>query len=258
MIIKLLAKIGRLNTVIIITLIAVAASLTATMAAVALLNNQGYALHTEIAAMLAACVPLLVALPIAWLLVGLLLRIHVDEQEMRSLASYDSLTGLPSRHAFFDNASNYVSLAQREHKTFSVMIIDLDHFKSINDRYGHPAGDAVLKLFADVVNSVARRSDIIGRVGGEEFAIVLPSTNASKALEFSERLHHAINQAVLKYKGSAIRYTASIGLSEFDTDSEDSLDDLLASADLALYQAKQSGRNQTATFNPQLTQAAAG
>ena len=256
--IKLLAKIGRLNTVIVITLIAVVASLAATMATVTLLNNQGYALHSEIAAILAACIPLLIAPPIAWFLVGLLLRIHEVEQEMRSLASYDSLTGLPSRHAFFDNANNYVSLARREQIIFCVMIIDLDHFKSINDRYGHPAGDAVLRGVADVVNSVARSSDIMGRLGGEEFALVLPSTNTLKALEFSERLHHAINQAVLKYKGSAIRYTASIGLSEFDTDSGDSLDDLLARADLALYQAKQSGRNQTATFNPQLTQAAAG
>lgn len=256
--IKLLARIGRLNTVIIITLIAVAASLAATMAAVDLLNNRGYGLHTEIAAALAACIPLVVAPPIVWYLVDLLLRIHRVEQEMRALASYDSLTGLPSRHAFFDNANNYVSLARRESKTFSVMIIDLDHFKSINDRYGHPAGDAVLKLFADVLNSVVRRSDITGRLGGEEFAIVLPSTNISEALEFSGRLHHAIGQAVLKYKGSAIRYTASIGLSEFETDSGNNVDELLARADLALYQAKQSGRNQTAVFNPQLTQAAAG
>ena len=183
--IKLLAKIGRLNTVIIITLIAATASLAVTMAAVTLLNNQGYGLHSEIAAMLAAFIALIVAPPIAWFLVDLLLRLHRVEQEMRALASYDSLTGLPSRHAFFDNANNYVSLAQREHKPFSVMIIDLDHFKSINDRHGHPAGDAVLKLFADVVNSVARRSDIVGRLGGEEFAIVLPSTTSPEALEFS-------------------------------------------------------------------------
>jgi len=255
---KLLAKIGRLGTVIIVILIAVVASLAATMAAVTLLNARGYGLHTEIATMLAAGITLLVAPPIGWYLVDLLFRVHRVEQEMRALASYDSLTGLPSRHAFFDNAKNYVSLARREQNPFSVMIIDLDHFKSINDSHGHPAGDAVLKLFANVVNSVARRSDIIGRLGGEEFAIVLPSTNTSEALEFSGRLHHAVSQAVLKYKGSAIRYTASIGLSEFDTDSEDSLDDLLARADLALYQAKQSGRNQTATFNPQITQAAAG
>ena len=256
--VKLLAKIGRLNAVIIISLIAASASLGTTMVAVTLLNNQGFGLNTEIAAILSAAIALVVAPPIVWFLVDLLLRVHLVEQEMRSLASYDSLTGLLSRHAFFDNANNYVSLAKREHRPFSVMIIDLDHFKLINDRYGHPAGDAVLKLFADVTNSVARRSDIVGRLGGEEFAIILPNTTAAKALEFSARLHTAINKAVLTFKDKAIKYTASIGLTEFDTDSKDSIDDLLARADLALYQAKHSGRNQTATFNPQLTQAAAG
>jgi diguanylate cyclase len=256
--VKHLAKIGRLNTVIIISLIATSASFGTTMVAVTLLNNQGFGLNTVIAAILSAAIALVVAPPIVWFLVDLLLRVHRVEQEMRSLASYDSLTGLLSRHAFFDNANNYVSLAKREHRPFSVMIIDLDHFKLINDRYGHPAGDAVLKLFADVTNSVARRSDIVGRLGGEEFAIVLPNTTAAKALEFSARLHTAINKAVLTFKDKAIKYTASIGLTEFDTDSKDSIDDLLARADLALYQAKHSGRNQTATFNPQLTQAASG
>jgi diguanylate cyclase (GGDEF)-like protein len=256
--IKLMAKIGRFNTVIILTLTAVMAALAAALIAVNVLNQQGYSLHTENTVILSACVTLVVATPIIWLLVDLLLRSHRVEQEMRSLASYDSLTGLLSRHAFFDNANIYVSLARREHKPFAVMIIDLDHFKSINDRYGHPAGDAVLKLFADITNSVARRSDIVGRLGGEEFAIVLPSTTTAEALEFSERLHAAINKAVLKFNDIAIRYTVSIGLTEFGTDSKDSIDDLLARADLALYQAKHSGRNQTAAFNPQHTQAAAG
>lgn len=256
--IGLLVRIGRLNSVIVVTAIAAVAALCVTMVAITALNSQGHSLNTEIAAILSVCVSAAVAPPIAWILVDMLLRIHAVEQEMRSLASYDSLTGLLSRHAFFDNANNYVSLAKRENKTFAVMIIDLDHFKSINDRYGHPAGDAVLQLFADVINSVARRSDIAGRLGGEEFAMVLPSTSTAEALEFAERLHGAIHKAVLKFKGKAIKYTASIGLTEFDTDSEDSIDDLLARADLALYQAKQSGRNQTATFNPQLTRAAAG
>jgi diguanylate cyclase (GGDEF)-like protein len=184
--------------------------------------------------------------------------VHRDEQKMRSLASYDSLTGLLSRHAFFDNTNNYVSLAKREKNPFSVLIIDLDHFKNINDRYGHPAGDAVLRLFADVVNSVARRSDIIGRLGGEEFAMVLPSTSASEAVEFSERLHEAINKAVLKYNGSAIKYTVSIGLAEFTSESVHSVDDLLAQADVALYQAKQAGRNRTATYRPESHRAATG
>lgn len=256
--IRLLVKIGRFNSVVIITAIAAAAALGVTSLAVAALNVQGFDLNTEIAAILAVCVTLAVAPPIAWFLIDLLLGIYHLEQKMRSLASYDSLTGLLSRHAFLDSANNYVSLSRREKNPFSVLIIDLDHFKSINDRFGHPAGDAILKLFADVANSVARRSDIIGRLGGEEFAMVLPSTSTDEALEFSERLHGAINKAVLKFDGAAIRYTASIGLTQFDIESEDSIDDLLARADLALYQAKQAGRNQTATFNPQLTRAAAG
>ena len=255
--IRHLARLGRLNTVLTLMLLAALASLAVTLAAVSVLNQLGFGLQTDIASMLSVGVALVVTIPFAWFLIDLLLRVHRDEQRMRSLASYDSLTGLLSRHAFFDNSNNYVSLAQREKKPFSVLIIDLDHFKLINDRYGHPAGDAVLKLFADVVNSVARRSDIIGRLGGEEFAVVLPSTTSSEAVEFSERLHQAIGKAVLKFNGNAIRYTASIGLAEFDTDSEDGIDDLLARADLALYQAKQNGRNQTAIFNPQLDQAAA-
>lgn len=256
--IGLLVKIGRLGSVIGITAIATLLSIIVTLTTTSLLNQQGYDLNSDITVLLATGVPMVVTPPLAWSLVGLVLRIHRVEQEMRSLASYDSLTGLLSRHAFFDNASNHVSLARRERSPFAVLIVDLDHFKSINDRYGHPAGDAVLKLFADVVNSVTRRSDIVGRLGGEEFAMVLPSTPTAEALEFSERLHAAINKAVLKFNNSAIRYTASIGLTEFDVESEDNVDDLLARADLALYQAKQAGRNQTATFNPKLTQAANG
>ena len=114
----------------------------------------------------------------------------------------------------------------------------------------------MLKLFADVINSVARRSDIVGRLGGEEFAIVLPSTSNLEAIEFSGRLHNAIDKAVLKYNGAAIKYTASIGLTAYDPGSSDNIDDMLARADLALYQAKRSGRNQTATFNPEIRQVA--
>ena len=107
----------------------------------------------------------------------------------------------------------------------------------------------MLKLFADVVNSVARRSDIIGRLGGEEFALILPSTNTAEALEFSDRLHNVVNKAVLKYQDEIIHYSVSIGLASSQPGTNDSIDKLLARADLALYQAKRGGRNQTAIFN---------
>ena len=115
-----------------------------------------------------------------------------------------------------------------------------------------------MKLFADVVNSVARRSDIVGRLGGEEFAIILPTTSTDEALEFSARLHKAVNQAVLKFGGALINYTVSIGLAPSSTARVNNLDNLLTRADLALYQAKRNGRNQTLVFNENTERAATG
>ena len=248
--IRLLAKLGRFNTVAMITIIAVAASVLVTTSAVLILNGYyGFSIRLNVALALVIGVTLVVAPLINWVLVGIMLRIYRLEKEMRDLASYDTLTGLLSRHAFLENANRAISLANRHGTAFAVLIIDIDHLKSINDQHGHPAGDAVLKLLAEVVNSVARRSDIVGRLGGEEFAMLLPSTNTDEAREFCERLHEAIGKAVLNYQNSVIRYTVSIGLTASSTGSLDSIENLLAHADLALYQAKRDGRNQTAVFN---------
>ena len=257
--VKLLTEIGRLNTVVIVTLIAMLAAIIVTMSGVTLLNYfHGFQIRIGLALAFAAGVPLVVTPPIGWVLVGLLMTIARQEEEMRNLASYDTLTGLLSRHAFFETANSHISLANRNKSLFVVMLVDLDHFKSINDQYGHPAGDAVLKLFADVVNSVARRSDIVGRLGGEEFAIILPTTSTDEALEFSARLHKAVNQAVLKFGGALINYTVSIGLAPSSTARVNNLDNLLTRADLALYQAKRNGRNQTLVFNENTERAATG
>jgi GGDEF domain-containing protein len=235
--IRLLAKLGRFNTVAIITVIAAAASVLVTTCAVLILNTYyGFSIRLNVALALVIGVTLVVAPLINWILVGIMLRIYRLEKELRNLASYDSLTGLLSRHAFLENANRAISLAN----------------------HGNPAGDAVLKLLADVVNSVARRSDIVGRLGGEEFAMLLPSTNTDEAREFCERLHEAISKAVLNYQNSVIRYTVSIGLTASSTGSLDSIENLLAHADLALYQAKSDGRNRTAVFNYATEQVVAG
>jgi diguanylate cyclase (GGDEF)-like protein len=256
--VKLLKDIGQTNTVVIITLIAALAAVTVTAGTVLLLNYSGFDIRLGIAVAFAVGVPLIVTPPIAWVLVSLLLKISRMEEEMRDLASYDSLTGLLSRHAFFESANSHVSLANRNKSLFAVMLIDLDHFKTINDQYGHPAGDAVLRLFADVVNSVARRSDIVGRLGGEEFAIILPTTSTEEALEFSSRLNKAVDQAVLKFGDAIIDYTVSIGLTASSTARVNNLDNLLTRADLALYQAKRNGRNQTLVFRESVERAATG
>jgi len=237
----------------VITAISALTSVFVTGLLVSGLNAYGFDINFIIALQLAAVVSFVVAPIASWYLVGLMLRIYRLEEEMRNLASYDSLTGLLSRHAFFSSASNYIALAKREHSIFSMLIVDLDYFKSINDQYGHPAGDAVLKLFAEVTNSVSRQSDIVGRLGGEEFALLLPGTSSDEAMEFSTRLHDAIHKAVLKYREAMIKYTVSIGLTSYDSDSDDNIDTLLARADSALYQAKRNGRNQTAIFVDEAT-----
>jgi len=254
--VKLLAKLGRFNSVVIFTIITAAASIAVTLIAIAILNSHGLDIRFELAIILTTLVPLVVAPPILWFLVNLILRMYQAEEELRNPASSDSLTGLLSRHAFFSSANNYVSLAIREQTVFSVMIINLDHFNLVNDKYGQPAGDAVLKHFSKVIRNVARGSDITGRLGGEEFAMVLPSTSTREAIEFSDRLHHAINKAVLKHSDTNIKYTASIGLTSFEPGTSVSIDELLARADLALYQAKREGSNQTSTFNPAIKQVA--
>jgi diguanylate cyclase (GGDEF)-like protein len=256
--IKLLANLGRFNTVAMITIIAATASIVVTAIAVTILNSYGFDIRFKPAVVLSVLVPLVIAPPICWVLVNQIWRMYQAEEELRNPASNDSLTGLLSRHAFFSSTNNYVSLATRQQTIFSVMIIDLDHFKAINDKFGQSAGDAVLKHFANVVTNMARGSDITGRLGGEEFAVVLPSTTTREAIEFSDRLHQAINKAVLKHNDEIIKYTASIGLTSFEPGTSVSIDELLARADLALYQAKREGHNQTSTFNPAVKQVATG
>ncbi len=248
----MIAKIVNLKrsyTVAIITLIAIVVSSLLTLVGILLFDPAGFSFN--LAFWISILLPMLIAPAISWPLIGLLLETYQTEQKMRELASHDTLTGLLTRHAFFESALSYVTLAKREKSAFSIAIVDLDLFKKINDRYGHPTGDAVLQLFASVLYSVSRRSDIIGRVGGEEFALLLPSTQQAEAYEFCQRLHGAIGKAVLKHDHGLISYTASIGLASFDSNSQDSVENMLALADKALYKAKNNGRNQTAIYSDQ-------
>lgn len=164
------------------------------------------------------------------------------------LATYDSLTGLLNRQTFLTNATKFLLLAKREKKIFSILMIDLDYFKIINDQYGHAAGDEVLKSFAKTIRNVLRESDFISRYGGEEFAILLPNLDADTALPFTERLHTAIRESVIKYNHALISYTVSMGLTSFSLEDTENIKQLLEQADKALYFAKENGRNCTAIF----------
>ena len=165
------------------------------------------------------------------------------EEQLANLVRTDSLTGLYSRSYFMEQSEEIIRLMKRHHRPMSVMIADLDHFKRINDTYGHLGGDRVLVTFAETCRKVIRESDLLGRLGGEEFGLVLPETPLQQARVLAERLREATAEAITMLEGRQISLTVSIGLVEM-TQNEYSISTLLRRADHALYQAKDAGRNQ--------------
>ena len=154
-------------------------------------------------------------------------------------ASHDALTGLLNRRAF---AQAMERLAAGGSGALSLLLVDIDHFKQINDRYGHAAGDAALRACADTCRQLLGSDDVIARIGGEEFAIVLPGTGPHRAHALTERLCHAVCSTPVAFEGELIRMTISIGLCHAAASGFD-LDDMMRKADRGLYRAKKAGRN---------------
>jgi len=169
------------------------------------------------------------------------------EDELHRLANTDPLTGVHNRRFFFDLAEREVPRFIRNKHPVSVLLADIDHFKRVNDTYGHAAGDVVLKGFVAVLKGQLRDYDILGRLGGEEFAIVLPEVSPEGAHEAAERLRASVEQAVVKTTEGDVKVTVSIGLAGVDADAP-TLDAALSLADEALYRAKSLGRNRVETY----------
>ena len=159
----------------------------------------------------------------------------------RRAATTDHLTGLPNRRAFLQGASELCARQARKREPVTLMMFDLDHFKSINDRFGHATGDEALKVFAGVLNTGMRADDIIGRLGGEEFAVIVPGT-IDVAEKIGERIRSGFEQAGQVIDGHLVRGTVSIGAAACHAPVTD-LDALIDRADQALYDAKRRGRN---------------
>lgn len=163
--------------------------------------------------------------------------------ELERRAYSDYLTKLPNRRHFFECAETEISRHNRYEDDLSLIMFDIDHFKRINDEFGHSVGDLVLQKIADICRSTLREIDIIGRIGGEEFAILLPQTNAQEAKIVAERLRIVISQGTIVLdEGASPSFSASFGVSTAGNEAV-SIDDLLNQADAALYEAKESGRN---------------
>ena len=167
-----------------------------------------------------------------------------QEERLRAerLAQLDPLTGLNNRRAFYDKTSPLWAQVNRHGHVASVMLIDVDHFKRLNDEHGHAHGDEVLKVLANILRHSVRQGDVLARWGGEEFIVFLPDTAQEAALALAERLRAEFAETPVAHEAGATRVTASFGIAE-KADQHPTLDALIAAADECLYQSKQNGRN---------------
>jgi len=171
--------------------------------------------------------------------------------ELTRLAAIDELTGAYNRRKLFDLGAREVLRSQRFGRPLSAMMLDIDHFKQVNDRWGHSVGDRVLLCVAHCCNRTVREVDVLGRYGGEEFAILLPEACADEAVEVAERVRSEVEGLVIPTDGGALSVTVSIGVARLGDDAND-LRSLLARADAAMYEAKRAGRNTVRLFTERL------
>jgi len=168
------------------------------------------------------------------------------QSRLEVMASTDSLTGLPNRQAIMNKAEKEFASARHYHRPLSIVMIDVDHFKMINDKYGHAAGDLVLREVSTICQDVLRGSDVIGRIGGEEFVLLLPGAVKTVAEQVAERMRVRLASTKIHVHEQEFHITASFGVATLNED-DDTLQNMLDRADEAMYNAKNGGRNQVRT-----------
>lgn len=190
-----------------------------------------------------------IVLPIAaYPLINLLFKTFSLERTNYRLATYDQLTNLMARSAFISNADSYLNLARRKKSPFAIAFLDLDNFKQVNDQLGHAMGDLLLQEIGKTLNTIRRKSDMIGRYGGDEFVILLPETDLTGAEHFTDKVHQAVKNITLPEQGS-INLSVSIGVITRRQDNQYmTLEGLIDQADQALYMAKSEGRARTVFY----------
>lgn len=168
--------------------------------------------------------------------------------ELFKSATTDYLTGIPNRRYFFEVGERYLELAHRKQQPLTLLIIDIDHFKLVNDSYGHETGDALLVCFTETVAARLRKSDVFGRIGGEEFAVLLSDTALDEAQSIAVELQEGVRAKVCRCCGHDLELTISIGVSDVRLDETD-LTPIFRRADEALYRAKKEGRDRVETVS---------
>ncbi len=245
---KSVNTLGRFYSTVVLVSLAVIFSWLISGLALITLQRRGVEIDLALTFAFATLIPLIVSSTMTWPFMELLLRIDDLETEMRHLAEYDSLTGLLNRRAFAERVNYLINIAKRERQDFSILLVDLDNFKEINDSHGHAIGDEVLRLFGNIVQKNLRKSDLACRFGGEEFAFFLPNKAQEDALHFSNRLHNLVSGSKVNNNGTQLAFTISIGLASYPEIPPEEVEQLLKAADKAMYTAKESGKNQTSIY----------
>ncbi len=166
-------------------------------------------------------------------------------EDLRFQATHDTLTGVSNRGAIMEVLAREHSRHAREDGSFGIILVDLDHFKEVNDTYGHPAGDLVLKEASHSMSACIRSYDVLGRYGGEEFLLVVPSSNGAGTLSLAERIRLSLASEPIGLEQGAIRVTASLGVAVYNDNNNPTVPTLLRLCDEALYRAKKEGRNRS-------------
>ncbi|MEA3353348.1 MAG: diguanylate cyclase [Campylobacterota bacterium] len=177
------------------------------------------------------------------------LQLVTLQNELKLLASTDPMTKLYNRRYFTKVSEHILDLAQRKEEPLSVLMLDIDKFKSINDSYGHAIGDDVIIKLSEILKAYQRKSDIVCRYGGEEFVILLPNTNIDGATVVANKIREVVEQnRVLLDTKEVLKFTVSLGVSQVDLENEKDMEKALNNADGALYEAKKNGRNMVVKY----------
>jgi diguanylate cyclase (GGDEF)-like protein len=176
------------------------------------------------------------------------LELEQSNKELKQLASVDSLTQILNRRSFFEYAEKLLLISKRQKQSFTIVMCDLDHFKTINDTWGHAVGDEVLKKFSNQVSLLLRQSDVFARIGGEEFAIILVNTDKKGSMRQAQRITKAIENLAINVDNKIISITVSIGVA-CAQEEDKTAHQVLKKADIATYQAKENGRNQVVFYS---------
>ena len=237
---SVIGKLGRIWATIAIAIIAVIIAQALTVAFVSLSNET----LSPTGRIISIVNPLIAGLLIGWVGVGIILKMKKLERELNESATYDSLTKLLNRTSLLDNMVSLVNLMKREKMCLGLLYIDIDHFKDINNAYGNSIGDIVIQYCAATMKEKLRASDIVGRIGGEEFVVGLPNVGMDGGIVVGEKIRKAIAAGkVMAGQSRSIKVTVSIGLAVYRPTDEIDVDKLIFAADRELSTAKKAGRN---------------